>query len=189
MKKIITALMCLGMIAAMLTGCGYNDALENSNKEATKATESSQAETTPVVKDSDYKDTLAGLADYFADKGYIAKKDGKIDASKVTKMDASLIGAKEGKKYQPVNTVFIEFYSYDTANLNDTAKDILVSVKDNGTFSILDLPAVKAYISDNGKYLMVYTDTSINDEKPDTSSQNYITRENAIKDFKAFHAE
>ena len=34
MKKIISALMCMGILAAALTGCGYNDALENSNKKA-----------------------------------------------------------------------------------------------------------------------------------------------------------
>ena len=195
MKKIISALMCMGILAAALTGCGYNDALENSNKKATQATESTQAENAPVVKDSDYKDSLAGLADYLADKGYIEKKKDKetqkevIDDSKVTKMDAKLIGAKEGNKYLVGKNIYIEIYAYDTANLDNTAKDVISSVKTDGKFEILDLPAVEAFLSDNGKYLMVYTDITIKKDNPDTTAQNYVIRQECVEDFKAFHAE
>lgn len=195
MKKIISAFMCMGIIAATLTGCGYNDALENSNKKETQATESAQTETTPVVKDSNYKDNLAGLADYLADKGYIEKKKDKetqkeiIDESKVTKMDAKLIGAKEGNKYEVGKSIYLEIYVYDTENLDNTAENIIASVKADGKFEILDLPAVEAFLSDNGKYLMVYTDLTIKKDNPDTTAQNYIIRQDCIEDFKAFHAE
>ena len=40
-------------------------------------------------------------------------------------------------------------------------RDSVKSVKDNGTFSIYGLPDVTASLSDNGNYLLIYTDTAI----------------------------
>ena len=106
----------------------------------------------------------------------------------VTEMDFSLVGAQAGKKFATTyngKNITVELYSYDTANLNDTAKEIIASVKNDGTFTILDLNPVKAYLSDNGKYMMVYSEASIDENK--TDSDNYTHREQVIKDFKAFH--
>ena len=102
-------------------------------------------------------------------------------------MDASLIVAKEGRKYTKKN-IKIELYVYDTNNLNDTANQIIESVKNNGEFVILDLPAVKAYLSDNGKYLMIYSDDSIKKDNPNTEAANYKAREEVIEKFKSFYA-
>ena len=104
-------------------------------------------------------------------------------------MDASAIGAKEGKKFAAKyagSNIIIELYSYDTKKTNSTADEIVKSVKDNGTFSIYGLPDVTAYLSDNGNYLMIYTDTAIDKTNPDKNSDNYKRREQVIKDFKAF---
>ena len=120
---------------------------------------------------------LQGLADF------LGSKDGSI------KMDASAIGAKEGKKFAAKyagSNIIIELYSYDTKKTNSTADEIVKSVKDNGTFSIYGLPDVTAYLSDNGNYLMIYTDTAIDKTNPDKNSDNYKHREQVIKDFKAF---
>ena len=116
-------------------------------------------------------------------------KDGKLDESSVTVMDASLIGAKEGKKFVTAyggKAITIELYEYDLKNLNDTAKTVIESVKNSGEFTILDLPSVKAYLSNNGRYIMVYTDASIDDATPDKESDNYKHREEVIKNFKSF---
>ena len=101
----------------------------------------------------------------------------------------SAIGAKEGKKFAAKyagSNIIIELYSYDTKKTNSTADEIVKSVKDNGTFSIYGLPDVTAYLSDNGNYLMIYTDTAIDKTNPDKNSDNYKHREQVIKDFKAF---
>lgn len=187
MKKIIASILCAGLIALTAAGCGYTDALaQNSSSSTTQASESQVSEA--EVTDKDFDDNLNGLCNYLAKKGYIVTKDGKIDESQMTKMDAALIGAKEGKKFKASNTLTIEVYEYDTEKLNDTAKEIIASVEDKGEFVILDLPAVKAYMSDSGKYLMIYKDTSIDDSNPDEKSSSYTHREDVLEDFKSFKA-
>lgn len=193
MKRFIAAILCVGLIAAISAGCAYKDALSKDNTATTHATEATGSAATPSeVEEKNFEDNLNGLSNYFANKGYITTKDGKIDESTVTVMDASLIGAKEGKKYATAyggKAVTIELYEYDVSNvnnLNDTAKAVIESVKNNGEFTILDLPSVKAYLSNNGRYIMIYTDSSIDDAKPDKESDNYKHREEVIKNFKSF---
>lgn len=190
MKRFIVAILCVGLIAAVSVGCGYKDALSKENKTTTQATEATgSAATADEVDAKNFEDNLNGLSNYFAKKGYITTKDGKIDESTVTVMDASLIGAKEGKKYAASyggKAITIELYEYNVNNLNDTAKAVFDSVKTDGEFTILDLPSVKAYLSNNGRYIMVYTDDSIDNANPDKESDNYKHREEVIKNFKSF---
>ena len=189
MKRFIAAILCVGLIAAVSTGCAYKDALskESTTTQATEAT--GNVATVDEIDAKNFSDNLQGLSEYFAKKGYITTKDGKIDESTVTVMDASLIGAKEGKKYATSyggKAITIELYEYDVRNLNDTAKAVIESVKNSGEFTILDLPPVKAYLSNNGRYIMIYTDSSIDDANPDKESDNYKHREEVIKNFKSF---
>lgn len=192
MKRFFAALLCAGLIVAFSAGCGYKDALSKQNT-ATQATDSTGSlATTDEIKAENFADNLEGLSNYFVKLGYITEKDGKIDESTVTVMDASLVGAKEGKKYATSyggKAITIELYEYDLTNLsklNDTAKAVIESVKNSGEFTILDLPSVKAYLSNNGRYIMVYTDASIDDANPDKESDNYKHREEVIKNFKSF---
>lgn len=185
MKKIIATILCAGLIAIMAAGCGYSDALDAQKSAADATAASEQGTTAPVVKSTDYQNNFNGLCDYFIKKGYVTTGDKNAN---VVEMDASLIGATKGNKYTTSfdgKAITIELYELDLNN--DTAKAIVESVKKDGTFTILDLPAVPAYISDNGKFLMVYTDASIDKEKPDQTSTTYIHREEVVKDFKEFN--
>ena len=102
-------------------------------------------------------------------------------------LNISFIGAKQGIKYSISNNLAIELYEYDTAKLNDTAKEIVNEVKESNSFTIIEgYPVNAAYLSDNGKYLMIYNDTKIDKNKPDKNSNEYKARENAVKDFLAF---
>ncbi len=185
MKRFFAAILCAGLIAATTAGCGYKDALDTQTSDTQTEQTGEQASAEPEVKASDFNNDLEGLCNYFENLGYISK-----DENKVTKMDSSLIGAEKGNKY--INTyngkqITIELYEYKENNLNDAAKQIIKSVKENGTFTILDLTPVSAYISDNGKYLMIYKDDSIDDSNPDTESSAYTHREEVIKNFKQFY--
>lgn len=187
MKKFFAAILCVCCIAAFTAGCGYTDALTSQQSSTQETTVSTDDEAKSEAKDSDYPDTFEGLCNYFTAKGYIPEE---TDSNKPVKMDYSLIGAKEGQKYTTTfdgKTIIIELYVYDTKNLNDKANEIIDSVKKDGTFTILDLPSVDAYLSDNGKYLMIYTDESIDKENPDKDSNTYIHREEVIESFKSFH--
>ena len=183
MKRIVAFLLCLCSIAVICAGCGVEDALlANSSSSSTEATVDEAAK---EVSPSDFEDSFKGLCSYFEKKEYI-----KNEENLVTKMDASLIGAVQGNKYAVTyggKKVYIELYAYDLKNLNDSANNVISSVKKNNKFVILDLPEVEAYLSDNGKYLMVYYDESINPDKIDEKSNNYIHKQEVIKDFKEFH--
>ena len=190
MKRFIAAILCVGLIAAISTGCAYKDALSKDNTATTRATEAAgNVATVDEIDAKNFSDNLQGLSEYFAKKEYITTKEGKNDESTVTVIDASFIGAKECKKYATAyggKAITIELYEYDLKNLNDTAKAVIESVKNSAEFTILDLPPVKAYLSNNGRYIMVYTDASIDDANPDKESDNYKHREEVIKNFKSF---
>ena len=100
-------------------------------------------------------------------------------------MDASLVGAEAGRKYA-AGSVTIELYEYKTTGLGDTAKEIIGEIEKNGSFSILELPEVKAYLSNSKKFMMIYTDKSINDEKPDENADNFKKRQNAVEKLAEF---
>ena len=179
MKRILTAFLCACMIAITASGCGYTDALDkaSSNTETTQATEIA---TEDEVNSESYTNDLDGLSNYFADKKYIVvDKKGNIDKNYVVEMDASLIGAKSGKKYK-YGAMTIELYEFDK-----TDGDVYKSVKETGKFAILVLPEVTAHISDNGKFMLIYTDTTIDEAK--TDADNYKRRQTVIDDFKAFN--
>lgn len=183
MKKIISALLMASVIAVSAAGCGYNDALEQASKANQQTTSASQSASEQTSKEAEkvYKDSFDGLCSYMQDKGYYTDKAVK------TEMDASFIGAKQGIKYSISNNLAIELYEYDTTKLNDTAKEIVKEVKDSNSFTIIEgYPVNAAYLSDNGKYLMIYNDTKIDKNKPDKNSNEYKARENAVKDFLAF---
>ena len=188
MKKILAAILCAGLVAVTAAGCGYTDALAEAKRaqNTTSAAQESQQETKPKeIKSTDYKNNLEGLVEYFDKKEYIANEEKNI-----TVMDAASIGAKQGKKFAASydgKNISIELYEYDTEKLNGTANKILNEIKSDGSFSVYNLPAVPAYISDNGKFMMVYTDASISKDNPDKTAANYEHREQVIKDFKEFN--
>ncbi len=187
MKKILAALLCAGVITVSFAGCTYQDALFNSSGSSQAAQGDAQATTEPEAKAADFEKNLAGLSQYFEKLGIIAKAE-KADgdqADPYIEMDASLVGAEAGRKYA-AGSVTIELYEYKTTGLGDTAKEIIGEIEKNGSFSILELPEVKAYLSNSKKFMMIYTDKSINDEKPDENADNYKKRQNAVEKLAEF---
>jgi hypothetical protein len=187
MKKIIALLLCACCFASVSAGCGYTDALDKAASSSATSTDDSANQSSSSNDDenkvnaSDYSSNLDGLVQYFVDMNYI--KDSVVKNK--TEMDYSLLGATSGYKFTVSNNFTIELYEFDN-KADATAKEIISSVKQDGSFSILGLNPVTAYLSDNEKYLMIYSDKSINDEKPDTSSSNYVLRDEVIENFKAF---
>ena len=78
----------------------------------------------------------------------------------------------------------IEIYDYSEAR-SATADEILAGIKDKGTFTVLGLPEVKAILSNNGKYMMVYNDKSINENNEE--QEEYKLRQEIVEKFKTFH--
>ena len=136
---------------------------------------------------SDYENTYAGLCNYLLAHGYINPLEDNKNIT-FTEMDYSLVGASQGNKFtcqmEGMSNVTIEIYDFTKSASPD---EVYNSVKKDGKFSILGLDEVNAYLSDNGKYMMIYTDSNINWNNPDKNSKNYKTFEEFLKLFKEFH--
>lgn len=181
MKRIIAAACAAFMIAATFTSC-YDPVKDPNMKLQNGTTASTQATTaaaTEAKKAADYKDDLAGLRDYMKDKEYITIEQ---DDKNVTKMKNELIGAKEGYKYS-MGDVLVELYEFNLSGTNAERDKTLESVKKNGSFTIYS-KEVKAYLTDSGKYMMVYYNNKIDENNK--QSDEYKKREAAIKAFKEF---
>ncbi len=167
MKKLLPVILCAA-IAFSVSGCmgGGSQPEKLSTDNVPEASS---------VKQEDYKNNLEGLEKYL-------KKRAFLPDSEPTEMTYSTIGAVGGHKYTFMlnnSTVTAEFYEYDLENINNDAKKTIDSVKKDGEFELLGMKT-KATLSDNGKYLMVYTDNS-NEDLNKTRTKDVL---NAFKSFK-----
>ncbi|MGN1138162.1 MAG: hypothetical protein ACI4RM_01855 [Ruminococcus sp.] len=166
MKKLITLILASLMLISVMAGCGTT--VPNAT-ESTSATEETKEETT-------YSDSLESLAEYMKDQGYIAATENAYE------MQAQLIGAEKGYRYLN-GAIQIELYSYNPDKLNKTAKDVVEQIKENNEFELYG-KKIKGFLTDNGKYMMVYTDSAI--AEGDTTSDAYKTMEKAVKELNKF---
>lgn len=170
MKRLALIVLVLLVVGISVAGCGY-DPLKDPNRNSSNTTETTAA--TQATEAKVYKDNYNGLEEYMKDKEYIETKN-RVE------MQAEIIGAKKGYRYTK-DTVNIELYQYDVKNLSDEANKIIESVKSNGYYTIYD-KKITAYLSNNGKYLMIYNDATVKDKE----SPAYKTQQQVIKDFKNF---
>lgn len=181
MKRILLSAVAVIMIAVSFASC-YDPyaGVKDKSKIASSSTQSTTASETKAkakkVNADKYKDNFEGLRDYMKACGYIKTND----ENNITKMQSKLIGAEKGYKYTDGDTR-VELYSFNTEKANSTRDKVIESVKKDGTFTLYS-ETIPAYLSDNGKYLMVYSNTAANDKNSDA----YKTMQKAIKDFKAF---
>ena len=178
MKKIIALLLCIGLFAAVAVGCG-------GQKQAVATGDEAKS-----LKASDYKDNFDGLCTYLSAWGYINPLADNKGVT-YTVMNADIIGAKQGRRFtanaDKIKDTVIEIYEYDLSKLNDSAKEVRSSVEKDGTFVNLVGETVKnVYLSNNGKYMMIYTDHTIKDDTKETDD-NYKMREEVVGKFKTFH--
>ena len=175
MKKILIGI--LGILTAVsLAGCiGTGQKIEKLSTD--------DAPDTANIKSSDYKDNIEGLEKYLTALDYIPEK------AEATEMMSSVIGAKDGDRYNFLvnnSTVFVELYEYEPDKLNDEGKRVISEVKENGEFYVFGKDskldgnvAYPATLSENGKYLLLYTDGS-SDMK---NIQRKADFETAVKNF------
>ena len=169
MKKILILALAVAM-AGSLAACGMGDV---GGAQPAASSVSSQAVSSAVGSDN-MEDSLAGLEKYLAANSAISGTP--------TEMKADFIGAKRGAKYlfsyNGKNNVTVELYEFDTGSLSSQATAVLDEVKAKSQFTIMN-QKVPAVISDNGKYIMIYKDTS-------GSDQNKKHQEDVAKLFKEF---
>lgn len=166
MKKLLPIILCAAIVFSV-SGCV-------SRGQQLTALSTDNVPKADSVKVDDYKNDLDGLESYLKKRAFLPDIDG-------TEMSYDMIGAKAGHRYMFTlngSTVTAEFYEYDLENLNKEAKTTIESVKKNGTFEILGV-STDATLSDNGKYLMVYTDNS-------GEELNTTRKADVLKAFKAY---
>ena len=176
MKKIIAALLAAVVITISASGCMGGMGAKPAVATGDEAKSQNAA---------DYPDTYEGLCNYLASFGYINPLKDNDDVTYVV-MDYALVGATHGRRYteQTKKKATIEIYDYSEAR-SATADEILAGIKDKGTFTVLGLPEVKAILSNNGKYMMVYNDKSINENNEE--QEEYKLRQEIVEKFKTFH--
>lgn len=170
MKKLISALMIAAMVlsAAMFTGC--NDVTNDTSTDTANASSDSGEK-------SDSADSgFDKFAAYMEEGGYI-KGSG-------LELTASVIGAEYGERYTISSSgskIYVELYEYTDTD-SQLALKVLSEAKNSGTFSLyndLSTENTAAAVTPDGKYLMLYTDSS-------TSGNNVQTKNNAVEAVKNY---
>ena len=147
--KKITALFITMVAIISFTGCGMQTAsVPEDNK--TKISE---------LKNSD---GVEGICKDLLKKEYVPDD--------CVKTNAELIGAKDGYRIDNVSvngsTFSMEIYQYDDTNI-ETAKGVVDSVKNNGSFDLFGRTVSYCYMSKNDKYLLIYPDEKSTTGKAD----------------------
>ena len=157
MKKILLAVLCAVLVLTM-SGC-FQQGPQYENLDTSTAPDPD------TISQKDYANDLDGLVSYFKALGYLPTK------TDPTVMLAEVIGAKKGYRYiynVDNSTVIAELYEYDTSYSDPNAARVIGEIKENGTFRLFNKEGVDAdttypaTLSDNGKYMLIYGDSSSN---------------------------
>lgn len=142
MKRIV-ALCLSAVMIVMLVGCGMRPAtIPEENRKTVSEVSSDKSELSAICKS-------------LKEKEYIS------DATLCVKINSELIGASIGYRFDKVKVNGSEFspeiyFFKDTTSEN--AKNVLDSVKKNGSFDIYGRKVDYCYVSKNSKYLLIYPD-------------------------------
>ena len=129
------------------------------------------------VKVSEIENTKSGI-------GAICKalKDKEYVSDDCVQTNAALIGANEGYRFDSVkfnSSVFsLEIYEFSDTS-SDTAKKCIDEVKKNNSFTLFGKTVEYCYMSDNGKYLLIYPDPKTKSDKADDKA--HVERLDEIK--------
>ena len=164
MKKtfLLTALIAVIAALTLLTGCNamINDTSADTIDVSSDVSESSGSSDKGFEK----------FVKYMEDGGYIKGKSEKLSAA--------VIGAEYGDRYtisSGTSKIYVELYEYKDTE-SDIARSILGAAKEKGTFALyneIQTDKTAAAVSADGKYLMLYTDSS-------TSGNSVQTKNDAL---------
>lgn len=159
-KFVVIAIAVITVISA--AGCGIKPAsIPEENK----------------VKVSEMKNTKNGI-------GAICKslKDKEYVSDDCVQINAALIGANEGYRFDGVkfnsSSFSLEIYEFSDTS-SDTAKKCIDEVKKNNSFTLFGKTVNYCYMSDNGKYLLIYPDPKSTSDKADDKA--HVERLDEIK--------
>lgn len=155
MKNYVIAIMATSFF--IFSACGAGDIGSSSYMNSKKQADESLV--TIQEPEPEWSPDLDGLCACFEWRKY-------VDPSTKKETLANVIGAQKGVEYvaNVADSKFdVELYYYDLDNLNEVANSYVDEIKTTGSFTLLG-NSVPAFISNNNKYMMIYTDTSSKEE-------------------------
>ncbi|MBQ1546571.1 MAG: hypothetical protein IIZ59_03460 [Clostridia bacterium] len=178
MNKFISIIAAAAVALALLSGC-------DSDISATQANSgSNESQTQTMTGDGtngadEYEKNLEGFIQYMSDNDFISGEG--------TELTSAAIGASSGRRFTvstPVSRHTIELYEY-TDQTSDIAKKTIANAKKDGSFHLFESTEnvtqyTTAVVTDDGRFLMLYTDSSEGDGK---NEQRQAAVE-AVKNFK-----
>ena len=146
MKRFIAILLCV-LTVMSFAGCtmGNNAALQAQR-------EKENAEKNADTSKKEYEATFDGLVSNLMDKGLIKGKGGELDAS--------IIGAKNGKRYSTDDKNFVEIYEIDTKATPDEAQKMHDVVVSGGVYDVYGISKLKGAVSKSGNFVILYPASS-----------------------------
>lgn len=152
MKNIrkLAALLLAVVLCASLAACA---APQTSVETLETSSTTEDGEPITTEKDpADFEMDVDGMCDYFEASGLVAGER--------VQMSYDVIGAVNGYKYTYQyndSSVQLELYEFPTENIPEAAQTVIDSVRENGSFEILD-NTVPAQLSESGRFMIIYTD-------------------------------
>ena len=175
-KKWLAVALVIALCLSM-TGC----MTRSSQVTGTATLETSEVtldgEETAAKDPSAFEDGIQGLCAYM--------EDCEVTAGERIQMEYGVIGAINGYKYTYTyegSQVQLEVYEFPTEDIPELAQTVIDSVKANGSFELLD-NVIPAQISENGRYMLIYTD-----EKTKKEEANQAHKEHVVECFETFTA-
>ena len=162
MALVLAAALCVSLAACAVPQTSA-DKLETSS-----TTEDGEA-VTEDKDPADYETDIQGLCKFFEESG--------LTAGEKVQMSYDVIGAVNGYKYAYSyndSSVQVELYEFPTENIPETAQAVIDSVREAGSFEILD-STVPAQISEDGRFMMVYTDAKAEGDETSKAHKAHVT--------------
>lgn len=156
--KRVVALAVATVAVFSFSGCGMKPATVPEENKA-------------VISKFESKTGIDGICKTLFDKEYVE------DSCVIT--NAELIGATKGYRLtaKAVNgsNFNIEIYQYDTANMNDTGKAVVESIKKNSSFDLFGKSVPYCYMSATDQYMFIYPDPkSVSTKADDEDNQKRL---------------
>lgn len=179
MNKIISVIAATSIAAVMLAGCTSDTTAASSAASDASATSSGETMTGDGTKSPDsYSKDFDGFVQYMTDNGFISGEG--VD------LTAAAIGAETGKRFTVSSAVSkhtVELYEYKDQT-SSMAEKTISNARADGSFHLFDSTETMtkntlAVVSEDGRFLMLYTDAS---ESDGVSEQKEKAAE-AVKNF------
>ncbi len=182
MNKFLSIIAAAAVAAVLFAGCTGDAGTSSGTTSAAGSDTSSAGETIAgdgTKSASGYDKTFDGFVSYMTDNGFVSG-DGE-------ELTAAAIGASAGKRFTistPVSKHTVELYEFEDQT-SDAAAKTIADARNDGSFHLFDSTEnvtkyTLAVVTDDGRFLMLYTDSS---ESDGTNEQKEKAAE-AVRNFK-----